>query len=155
MKRALMLIALLAVAAPLVAQEMDLPPGKWWEEPRLIERLGLSAEQRATIRALVYDHARRMVDLKADVDRAGLDLAEVVKRDELDADAVRAAYAAFQRARAKLESERFEMLLAVRQELTTEQWRTMQEIKRRAQEMRGDRRPGGQRPPGERPPGMR
>jgi uncharacterized alpha-E superfamily protein len=44
------------------------------------------------------------------------------------------------------------MLLDVRQVLTTEQWQKLQELKRRMQQMRQQRRPG-ERPQGERPPG--
>ncbi len=152
MKKWLITCALLAAVLPLAAQEFELPPGKWWEDQRLADRVGLSAEQQQQIRDLVYEGARRMIDLKAAVDLAGLDLAEVVNSSDFDPKAVRASYAAYQTARKKLENERFEMLLDVRQVLTTEQWQKLQELKRRMQQMRQQRRPG-ERPQGERPPG--
>lgn len=133
---------------PLAAQELDLPHGKWWEDPRVSQRIGLGEEQQQEIRDLVYAGARRMIDLKAAVDRAGLDLAEAVNSSEFDPEAVRAAYAAFQAARQKLENARFEMLLDVRQVLTSEQWQKLQELKRYRQQMRGQQRPPGQRQPG-------
>jgi Spy/CpxP family protein refolding chaperone len=154
MRGTLTIIAVLAVLAPLAAQELDVPPGRWWAEPQVVERLNLSDEQQETIRDLVYDHARRMIDLKADVERAGLDLAESVKRDDFDPAAVRKAHAAFQSARSKLENERFEMLLAVRGVLSAEQWASIQEMQLQ-QGKRWPRRPGAQRPPGERPPGRK
>jgi len=153
MKKWLITCALLAAVLPLAAQELELPPGKWWEDQRLAERIGLSSEQQQKIRDLVYGGARRMIDLKAAVDLAGLDLAEVVNSSDFDPEAVRAAYAVFQNARHRLENERFEMLLDVRQVLTTEQWRKLQELKRRVQQMRGQQGRPGQRQPGERPPG--
>ena len=153
MKKFLLMCVVLAAVLPLSAQEFDLPPGKWWEDPRLAERIGLGEEQQEQIRALVYDGARRMIDFKAAADRAGLDLAEVVNSSRFDPQAVRAAYAAFQTARQKLENERFEMLLAVRQVLTNEQWQKLQEIKQRMKQMRGQQRRPGQRPQGERPQG--
>lgn len=142
---AVALAGALAAAGPLAAQDLDLPPGRWWDDQRLVGRLGLSDEQQARVREAVYEHARRMIDLKAAVDRAGLDLAEVVRRDELDADAVRAAFAAFQASRGKLENERFEMLLAVREVLSAEQWRTMQDLRRRLQGPRDPLSPGERR----------
>jgi Spy/CpxP family protein refolding chaperone len=154
MRGTLTIIAVLAAFAPLAAQQLDVPPGRWWAEPQVVERLNLSAEQQETIRDLVYDHARRMIDLKADVERAGLDLAESVKRDDFDPAAVRKAHAAFQSARSKLENERFEMLLAVRGVLSAEQWASIQEMQLQ-QGKRWPRRPGAQRPPGERPPGRK
>lgn len=159
MKKAAFLLMMVAAAGQLAAQEFDLPPGKWWQNPRVAEQIGLTDEQQERIRDVVYEHARRMIDLKADVDRSGLDLKEAVDRDEFEPDAVRTAYGLFQDARHKLENERFEMLLAVRQVLTNEQWKGLQEIRRRFQEQRGQRRPGqrgqgGQMPPqGQRPPG--
>ena len=156
MKKALIITVVLALVGPLaVANEFDLPPGRWWENPRMVEQVGLSDEQQAQIREIVFAYARRMIDLKADVDKAGLDLAGTVDQREFDPAPVRAAYAVFQTARHKLENERFEMLLEVRQVLTYEQWRKIDEIKQRIKQNRSEpRRPGpaGQRPPGERPP---
>ena len=159
MKKVLMMVVVLAIAGPLAAAEFDLPPGKWWENPRVAEKIGLTEEQQGEIREVVYAHARRMIDLKADVDRSGLDLKEAVDRDDFDPDAVRSAHGEFQSARHKLENERFEMLLAVRQLISTEQWKSLQEIRRRFQEQRGGQRRPGQRgeggqmsPQRERPP---
>jgi len=158
MKKTLMAIVVLAAALPLAANEFDLPPGKWWENQRLVDYVGITAEQQATIGDLVYEHARRMIDLKADVEKAGLDLANVVSTEEFDEPAVRSSYGAFQAARHKLENERFEMLVAVRKVLTAEQWQKMQDLRKRIQQNRGQqRRPGqrpqgGQRPMGEGPP---
>lgn len=153
MKKFFVACVICVAVLPLAAQELDLPPGKWWEDPRVSQRIGLGEEQQQQISDLVYAGARRMIDLKAAVDRAGLDLAEVVNRSEFDPEAVRAAYVAFQTARQKLENARFDMLLDVRQVLTYEQWQKLQELKRRAQQMRGQQRRPGQRPQGERPPG--
>jgi len=158
MKKAMMFIVILAVAGPLAANDFNLPPGKWWENPRLVNHIGLGDEQQDQIRGIVFQHARRMIDLKADVDRAGLDLADSVDQQEFDPEPVRTAYAAFQTARQKLENERFEMLLEVRLVLTYEQWRKIEEIKQRMKQNRPQqqRRPGdrGQGPQGDRPPGF-
>jgi Spy/CpxP family protein refolding chaperone len=157
MKQALVIIAILAVAGPLAADEFELPPGKWWENPRMAEHIGLTDEQQDQIRGIVFQHARRMIDLKAEVDKAGLDLAESVDQQEFDPAPVRAAYAVFQTARHKLENERFEMLLEVRLVLTYEQWQKIEDIKQRMRQNRPQqqRRPGarGQGPQAERPPG--
>ena len=155
MKQTLIIIMVIVVAGPLAANDFDLPPGKWWENPRLVNHIGLADDQQDQIRGIVYQHARNMIDLKADVDTAGLDLADSVDQEEFDPAPVRAAYAVFQTARQKLENERFEMLLEVRLVLTYEQWRKIEEIKQRMKQKRSELRrpgPGGQRPPGERPP---
>lgn len=155
MKRLMVFLAVLAATVPAAAQEFDLPPGKWWEDQRLASRIGLSEDQQQQIREVIYERARRMIDLKADVDKAGLDLRAAVDQQQFDPAPVRAAYAVFQTARHKLEVERFEMLLEIRQILTYEQWQQIEEIKRRIQQNRPEQRrpgPGGQRPSAERPP---
>lgn len=161
MRRALMTLLLLAgVARPGLAGDLDLPDGRWWDEPAVVERVGLTDQQRETIRNLIYQHARTMIDYNAAVTRAELDLKQLVGRSEIDPKAVRTAFATFQDARRRLETERFEMLLGVRMVLTPEQWDTIQQLRRRLRQRLdqppGDRRPlrpGLQRPGDRRPPG--
>jgi Spy/CpxP family protein refolding chaperone len=157
-KRLVILVVALLFVGPLMASELDVLPGKWWEDERVVNRMGLTDQQQEQIRDVVFEHARLMIDLKADFDKAGLDLAASVDQEVFDPVPVRAAHAQFQTARQKLENERFEMLIEVRQVLTYEQWQKIQEIKRRIQQNREQRRPGlrqgGQRPQGDRPPGF-
>ena len=157
MKRLVIFVVLLSAVGPLMANELEVLPGKWWEDERIVNRMGLTDEQREQIRDIVFEHARLMIDLKADFDKAGLDLAASVDQEDFDPMPVRAAHAVFQTARQKLENERFEMLIEVRQVLTYEQWQKMEEIKQRMKQNRPQqqRRPGarGQGPQGERPPG--
>ena len=158
-KRIVILGVLLALAGPSIANELDVLPGKWWEDERIVKHIELTDEQQGQIRDVVFEHARLMIDLKADLDKAGLDLAASVDQEVFDPAPVRAAHAVFQTARQKLENERFEMLIEVRQILTYEQWQKIQKAKRRMQQNRDQRRPGapGQqsgRPAGERPPGF-
>jgi Spy/CpxP family protein refolding chaperone len=143
-------ILALAAAINVLAADPDLPPGLWGEDERLGARIGLTGEQRAEIRGLVYEHARRLIDLTAEVRRSELELARVVEPSDFDTAAARRAFSGLQDARRALEIERFEMLLAVRGALTDEQWVTIQEL-RRAQRRDRDR-PLGPVPPGERPP---
>jgi len=160
MRRMLMVVLMVAASGSAWAVEFNLPPGKWWERPVVVERLKLSEEQQDRIHGLVYEHSLRMIDLKADLDREELKLRNSVERDQLDAERVRAAFTAFQGARGKLEMERFELLLSIRQVLAFEQWKALQslhqDMKRMRQEggARGDRwrqSPGPRPDPGERP----
>ena len=150
MKR-LVAVTLVAVAAATVAaDDPEMPPGRWWDNDRLVERIDLTGEQRERIRDLVYRHARRMIDLTAAVKGAELELANVVEPPTFEADAARRAFARLQEARRALEHERFEMLLALRGELSADQWVEVQQLRR---ELRRNRdRPPGDGPPGGRPP---
>jgi Spy/CpxP family protein refolding chaperone len=145
MKRFVPIGFLIAVAAAVGAQEFDLPGGRWWENERLAARIDLTEPQREQIRGVVYEHAHRMIDLGAGLRKAELELANLAADPTFDAAAARAAFGRFQEARRALESERFEMLLAVREVLTTEQWIEIQRIRRH---LRRDRERDGPPPLG-------
>ena len=153
MKRMMMMIVMLvAVATAAGAADFNLPHGKWWENERVIQRIGLTEDQQEAISDLVYQHALEMIDLNAGLKKAEFELGDLVDRDEFDPPAVRKAFGAFQAAKDKLENERFEMLLAVRGELTAEQWRSLLEIRRYLERMRENRRPGDGAPGAARTP---
>ena len=158
MRAVLIAVMILASTGVAGAADLNLPPGSWWENERLVERIGLAPQQQEAIGELVYDHALRMIDLTAEVKRAEFELEARVRRDELDAEAVRAAFRGFQEARRALETERFEMLLAVRQVLTTRQWELLQSMRRermrRQHEGDGPRRPGAGDAPRPHRPGV-
>ncbi len=151
----LLLTAFLIMSAVLSAQTLDLPPGKWWEIPRLVEHIQLTKEQQEHIGDLVYQSAQRMIDLNAGVQRTKLTLEKEVDRTNFDPDAVRAAFATFQKARHQLENERFEMLLSVRQVLTPEQWGRLAGLRDRLDQSRQRRKRPGEFPgaPDRRPTG--
>ena len=90
----------------------------------------------------------RDVSQRKRAEKAELELADLVDRDDFDAGAVRKAFSGFQDARRNLESERFEMLLAVRESLTAAQWRELLEIRRFLDRQRETRRPGEARSTG-------
>jgi Spy/CpxP family protein refolding chaperone len=152
MKRMMMIVVLLAAATTAGASDFNLPHGKWWENDRVVQRIGLTEKQQAAISDLVYEHALRMIDLNAGLKKAEFELGDLVDRDALDTAAIRKSFGLFQAAKQKLENERFEMLLAVRGELTAEQWRSLLEIRRHLEQMRENRRPGTGPPGKPRPP---
>ncbi len=128
------------------AQGMGVPMGRWWERPKVAEQLGLTQEQTQKLEAITLDGARAMVDLKAAVQKAGIDLRAASDIDPFQPDKVRAAFQVMQQARAKLETQRFEMLLKVRGVLTAPQWHQLRELIRERGPMRG-REEGEERGP--------
>lgn len=144
--------ALLLLATGARAEGPGLPPGKWWERPRVAQELGLTAEQKEKLEAASLESARAMIDLKAAVEKAELDLRVAGDADPLDARAARAAFAALQQARTRLESERFELLIRVRQVLTYAQWVRLREMTKDVlRERLQERRPEGAPPLPNRP----
>jgi Spy/CpxP family protein refolding chaperone len=117
--------AVAAAAGSAWAQPLAVPPGRWWERPRVAEQLALTAEQRSSLDAMALAHAKTMVDLKGEVEKAELDLRVASEAEPFDVKRVREAFAVLQQRRSRLELERFEMLLKVREVLTTEQWKKL------------------------------
>ena len=113
------------IAGSAWAQPLAIPPGRWWERPRIAAELGLTAEQRTTLDALALAHAKTMIDLKGEVEKAELELRMLSDTEPFDARRVREAFALLQQRRARLELERFELLLKVREVLSVEQWRKL------------------------------
>jgi periplasmic protein CpxP/Spy len=138
-------VGLVLAAGVAAAQQFDVPPGRWWERPLVAGRLGLSPDQVKQLDATTYEFARRMVDLKATVEKAAIDLRAASDAEPFAPDRVRAAFAVLQQARSRLEAERFDMLLKVRELLTPDQWSKLQELARARRAQKGD---GGQPGPG-------
>lgn len=138
-------LALGFLAAVGDAQGFEVPPGRWWDRPALVRLLGLSAQQQRAIEGVTLAHARAMVDLKAAVERAELDLRSAAEGEPFEAERAREAFSGFLRARAALETERFEMILRIRQVMTREQW---QQLRRLAEEARRRGRLGEEQGPG-------
>ena len=113
--RSLVVVFAVAVAevlggAAAFAQPLAVPPGAWWDRPKLAEVLGLTAEQKSSLEKVSLEHARGMVDLQGAVRKAELDLRAAAEATPFDATAVRAAFHTYQQARVKLDAERFELL---------------------------------------------
>lgn len=140
MRRALVFLLAVATSGLVWGAGMRMPPGKWWDNPRLVRYLQLSADQQKKIHDAVFEHAERMIDLNAAVKRAELKLADLAQRQSFDERAVRAAFAGLQQARQNLEAERFELLVSVRKVLTTGQWKKMINLREEMRRRRADRR---------------
>ncbi len=143
------LISMLGGAAVLLSanvwsQPLGVPPGRWWERPKVAEAVALTPEQRQRLEAITLDHARVMIDLKATVEKAELEVRAAADREPFDAAKVRAAFGGLQQARQRLEAERFDMLLQCREVLSADQWAKLKELIREQRErrMQGEQ-PGG------------
>ena len=123
-------VAAIAAAPALFAQGLGVPPGRWWMLPAVERTMNLSAEQRAALEDVTVKHARAMIDLKAAVDRAELDLRVTADARPFDAAKARAAFERLVAARGDLERERFELLVGIRTVLDADQWEQLKELTR-------------------------
>ena len=102
------------------------PPGRWWTDPALIQRLGLTADQQKHIDALFQQNRLKLIDLSAGVQKEEAILEPLLAADRPDETQVLAQIDRIAQARAELEKANARMLLGFRGVLTLEQWKKLE-----------------------------
>src|ERR1039457_943306 len=145
--------------------------GRWWNNPRIVERLKLTDAQRKSMDDILLSHRETLVDLRGSLEKAELALEPLMKDDQPNEAKILAGIDRVAGARAELEKANARFLLAIRGKLTPEQWKQVQDFRNHAgQEGHGMGRdghgrgqggpgqegwkPGGQGPNGQGPGGM-
>ena len=125
--------------------------GRWWNNPKLIEKLKLTDEQRKAMDDILQQHREKLIDLRAAVDKAELEMEPMVRADQPNESAVLAQIDKVAQARAELEKANARFLFALRAKLTPDQWKQVQDFRNNLgghEGMRHDRSPGDRRPGG-------
>lgn len=120
---------------------------RWWNNPRVIERLKLTDDQRKQFDQILLDHREKLIDLRASLSKAELELEPLMQADQPNESAILAQIDRVAQARAELEKANARYLLALRSKLTPEQWKQVQEFRESRRDMR-DRWRDGRRGPG-------
>jgi Spy/CpxP family protein refolding chaperone len=110
--------------------------GRWWNNPKVVDRLKLTDDQRKSMDAILLAHREKLVDLRASLEKSELELEPLMKEDQPNENAILAQIDKTASARAELEKANARFLLAIRGKLTADQWRQMQAD--RADRSRGD-----------------
>lgn len=148
MARVALLVAGLGLAATAWAQgpgsdtarNMHRPPverafgghgieGRWWNNPKVIEKLKLTDDQRKAFDQILLEHREKLVDLHANLEKAEIAMEPLMKDDKPDEARILAQIDKVAQARAELEKAHARYLLALRSKLTPEQWKQMQEFR--------------------------
>jgi Spy/CpxP family protein refolding chaperone len=116
--------------------------GRWWNNPKVVERLKLTEEQRKAFDGILLQHRKTLIDLRANVEKAELEMEPLMGEDQPNEAKVLAQIDKVAQARAELEKANARFLLAIRNKLTPEQWKQM-EAYRASRGFEG--REGGQR----------
>ena len=147
MKRAALFTFLLLVTTSAFAQ---LPPGRWWRRPDIVQTLGLTEEQQDKLDAIFRGAADDLIDAKAEVDKATIALRGELDKAQLDRNAIRAIAQRINQARSRRFDRELVMLVDMRSVLTDQQWNRMRAELDRMQA--GDQQPPRARPrPGVKP----
>jgi Spy/CpxP family protein refolding chaperone len=102
------------------------PPGRWWADPALIQRLALTTDQQKRIDALFQQNRLKLIDLSAGVQKEEAILEPLLAADRPDESQVLAQIDRIAQARAELEKANARMLLGFRGVLTLEQWKKLE-----------------------------
>jgi Spy/CpxP family protein refolding chaperone len=109
---AILLSALLVM--PNLADAQDMPAGKWWYNPRVVEALKLTEPEVRQIDRLYAQNRRQLIRLKANVEREQLELDNLLGRKNSDDAAVNKQFRQLEKARAELSNARLQFVLGVR-----------------------------------------
>lgn len=134
--------------------------GRWWNDPALVEKLKLTDEQRKSMDAILLEHREKLIDMRASVEKAELELEPLMRDDQPNESRILSQIDNVAQARAELEKANARFLLAIRSKLSPEQWKSLQAARSERMERRGwdrerDRAPRRQGPgsqPGNPPP---
>ena len=102
------------------------PPGRWWMDPMLVQKLGLTADQQKRIDTQFQQSRLKLIDLSAGLQKEEALLEPLLEADRPDESQVLAQIDRVAQARAELEKANARMLLGFRGVLTLEQWKKLQ-----------------------------
>ena len=124
------------------------PPGIWWHNPDLIQKLTLTPDQQKRMDDILQQSRLQLVDLRANVEKQELLMGPMLAANPPDTNKILAQIDHTAQARAELEKANAKMLLGIRNVLTPDQWTKLQteERENRLMRMRRGDMPGG---PGE------
>jgi Spy/CpxP family protein refolding chaperone len=117
----------------------DGPRGQFWNNPRIVAQLKLTDEQRKAMDGIMQDHRMKLIDLRANLEKAEVEMQPLMKADQPNEAAILAAIDKVAQARAELEKGNARFLLAIRGQLTADQWKQMQAMHENREGFRGGR----------------
>jgi len=134
----------------------------WWNNPRVAEQLKLTDDQRKAMDSIMLEHREKLIDLRANLEKAELAMQPLMGADQPNDAAIMAQIDKVVQARGDLERANARFLLAIRDKLTPDQWKQMQAFRagggmrggEHGQQWRRDGPGPGMQGPGGQGPGM-
>jgi len=102
------------------------PPGRWWTDLSLVQKLGLTADQQKRIDTEFQQSRLKLIDLSAALQKEEAIMEPLLEADRPDESQVLAQIDRVAQARAELEKANARMLLGFRSVLTQDQWKKLQ-----------------------------
>ena len=139
MTKRIALAALLMLVASAALAQLNMPPGKWWRKPEIIQVLNLSEEQQDRLDNVFAASFNDLVDLRGEVEKQSNALRVALDRPQLDREAVRQAAQKLNEAQGRKFQRELMMLVDMRGVLSDVQWNRMRNVLDRLSQQRQDR----------------
>ena len=140
MTRKIALAALLILVASAALAQVNLPPGKWWRRPDMIQMLNLSDEQQDRLENVFRNSANDLIDLRGEVEKQSIALRAALDRPQLDREQVRAIAQRLNEARGRQFQRELRMLVDMRGVLNELQWNRLRNALDRLAERKQEER---------------
>ena len=124
MKRVILAALILILATPAFAQS-NLPQGKWWRRPEIVQILNLAEEQQDKLEAIFRTASSDLIDLRGEVEKQNIALRGNLDQAQLDRAAIRRDAQKLSEARGRLFERELTMLVDMRAVLNDSQWNRM------------------------------
>lgn len=112
------------------------PPGIWWHNPDLIQKLNLTPDQQKRMDEILQQSRLQLIDLRANVEKQEVLMEPMLAANPPDTNKILAQIDHTAQARAELEKANAKMLLGIRNLLTPDQWTKLQAEQRERRSMR-------------------
>jgi periplasmic protein CpxP/Spy len=113
-------------------------PGRWWNDPKAAQQLGITDDQKKKMDDIFQQHRLKLIDLKAALEKQETIMQPLIEADQQDENKIISQIDAIAQARAELEKANARMLFEIRQTLTPDQWKKLRAFVRERREMGGD-----------------
>ncbi|HSY51291.1 MAG TPA: periplasmic heavy metal sensor [Thermoanaerobaculia bacterium] len=124
MKRLVFAALTFAIATSAFAQA-NLPPGKWWRRPEIVQSLNLAEDQQNKLEAIFRTASSDLIDLRGEVEKQNIALRGDLDQSQLDRATIRRDAQKLSEARARLFERELTMLVDMRAVLNDSQWSRM------------------------------
>ena len=105
--------------------------GSWWRNPEIAEKIGLNDQQKQQLEKISQASRLKMIDLRADLEKQRVILGPMLQTYHPDEAQVLAQVEKVSQARAAVEKQRVQTMLATRNVLTEDQWNKLKESRMR------------------------
>jgi periplasmic protein CpxP/Spy len=113
--------------------------GQFWNNPRIVSQLKLTDDQRKAMDGILQQHKVTLIDLRANLEKAEVTMEPLMKADQPNESAILAQIDKVAQARAELEKANARFLLAIRGQLTADQWKQVRAMRENHEARDGQR----------------